>query len=65
MNPNIWRDVNWKISVNVNMGVNLLAIKGIVVEKLNFSVWHVANLYAAGIDMKSNPSVLAVSGIMV
>lgn len=65
MKPKIWRDYNWKISVNVNMGVNLVATKGIVVKKLNFAVWHAVKLYAAGIDMTSNPSVLVVSGIMV
>ncbi|RJQ37328.1 MAG: hypothetical protein C4555_06685 [Dehalococcoidia bacterium] len=47
------------------MGVNLAAIRVIVVEKLNFFVWHAVNPYAAGIDLKSNPSVLVVSGIMV
>ena len=61
MKSKIWRDYKWKISVNVNMGV----VNIIVIEKLNFAVWHAVNLDAAGIDLASNPSVLVVSGIMV
>jgi len=58
----IWRDYKWQISVSVNMVVNN---NGVVVEKLNYAVWHAVKPFAAGIDLASNPSVLVVSGIMV
>ena len=62
MKSKIRRDYKWQISVNVNMVVNS---NGVVVEKLNYAARHAVKVYAAGIDLASNPSVLVVSGIMV
>ena len=62
MKTEIGRDYKCQVSVNVNMAV---LSNGVVSRKLNYSVRHAENPYAAGTDLPNSPSVSAVSGIMV